>query len=224
MKATWLESTVFLNRGDQFEPHVLPVEAQMAPAFGVCVGDFDGDGHEDIVLAQNFFAVQVETPRYDGGRGLLLKGDGQGGFQAVPGQDSGLQIYGEQRGAAVADYDRDGRLDLAITQNGAATKLYRNVGAKPGLRVRLEGPPANPDGVGASLRLVFGQRSGPTREVHAGSGYWSQDSAVQVMGTPEGPGQIQVRWPGGRQTVANVPPQAREIRINHDGTVRALNP
>jgi hypothetical protein len=135
-----------------------------------------------------------------------------------------LQIYGEQRGAAAADYDRDGRLDLAITQNGAATKLYRNVGAKPGLRVRLERPPANPDGVGASLRLVFGQRYGPMREVHAGSGYWSQDSSVQVMGASDRPVQIQVRWPGGRQTVANVPPQAREIRVNHDGTVEVAQP
>ena len=194
----------------------------MAPAFGVCVGDFDGDGHEDLVLAQNFFAVQPETPRYDGGRGLLLRGDGRGNFRAVSGQESGLKIYGEQRGAAVADFDRDGRLDLVIAQNGAATKLYRNIGAKSGLRVRLEGPPENPDAVGASIRLLFEQRAGPLREIHAGSGYWSQDGPVQVIGTPEAPTQIQVHWPGGRQTTANVPPHARGIRVRQDGTVEAV--
>jgi len=169
------------------------------------------------VLAQNFFAVQPETPRYDGGRGLLLKGDGKGAFEAVPGQESGLQIYGEQRGAAVADFDHDGRLDVTIAQNGAATKLYRNSNAKPGLRVKLHGPPENPDSIGASVRLPFAQRSGPVREIHAGSGYWSQDSAVQVMGTPEPPSNIEVRWPGGRQTVTPVAAEAREIRINHKG-------
>src|SRR6185369_16834163 len=62
-EANWLESTVFLNRGDHFEVLPLPIEAQLAPAFGVCVADFDGDGHEDIFLSQNFFASQPETPR-----------------------------------------------------------------------------------------------------------------------------------------------------------------
>ena len=222
VQARWLESTVFLNRGDHFEAFALPAEAQFAPAFGVCVGDFDGDGHEDLVLAQNFFATQPETPRYDGGRGLLLRGDGRGGFQAMPGQASGLKIYGEQRGAAVADFDNDGRLDVAIAQNGATTALYRNLGAQPGLRVRLAGPPGNPTAVGASLRLVFGERNGPRREIHAGSGYWSQDSAVQVMSTPTPPTEIEIRWPGGRKTLSKIPPQARTIRVQQNGTVEVV--
>ncbi|MDW8310686.1 MAG: VCBS repeat-containing protein, partial [Verrucomicrobiales bacterium] len=72
LHAAWLESTVFLNRGEGFEIRSLPAEAQWAPAFGLCVGDADGDGHDDLFLAQNFFAVQPETPRYDAGRGLWL--------------------------------------------------------------------------------------------------------------------------------------------------------
>ncbi|PYK97263.1 MAG: hypothetical protein DME19_16945 [Verrucomicrobia bacterium] len=94
-------------------------------------------------------------------------------MSAVSGQESGVKVYGEQRGAALCDYDGDGRVDLVVTQNGAQTKLYHNVGARPGLRVRLKGPAGNPRGIGAQLRLMFGPRPGPVRELHAGSGYWS---------------------------------------------------
>ena len=76
-------------------------------------------------------------------------------------------VYGDQRGAAYADYDGDGRLDLAVSQNGAATRLFHNRGAKPGLRVRVQGPATNPDGVGAQIRVVYGDRMGPVREIEA---------------------------------------------------------
>jgi len=220
--ATTLDSMVFLNRGGRFEARPLPVEAQFAPAFGTAVADFDGDGHEDIFLSQNFFGVEVETSRYDAGRGLWLRGDGQGGFEAIPGQGRGIEIYGEGRGCALADFDGDGRVDLVVAQNHGATKLYRNRGGRPGLRVRLAGPPGNPHGIGASLRLAFGQRMGPAREIHAGSGYWSQDSAVQVLATPEAPTRISVRWPGGKLVSADVPPDAREIEVALDGKVKRV--
>src|SRR6185503_19372066 len=184
LEANWLESTVFLNRGSSFEAKPLPLEAQFAPAFGISVADFDGDGNEDIFLAQNFFSVDGDTPRYDAGRGLLLAGDGKGDFRSVPGQMSGLKIYGEQRGCAVSDYDADGRSYLVVGQNGPETKLYHNDGARAGLRVRLTGPPGNPNGIGATLRLHTADTVGPARAVHAGSGYWSQDSAIQVLAAP----------------------------------------
>jgi len=223
LTASVLDHKVFFNRGDHFEAAPLPLAAQFAPAFGVSVADYDGDGHEDVFITQNFFATQLETPRNDAGRSLWMKGDGKGGLAAVPGQSSGIKIYGDARGSALADFDGDGRLDLAVTQNGAATKIYRNVGAKQGLRVRLSGSEHTPDGVGASIRLMFGDRKGPAREIHAGSGYWSQDSVVQVMGMPEVPTGIWVRWPGGKITTSEIPPAAAEIRVGLDGKILAVH-
>ena len=219
-EADWLETTAFLNRGDHFEARVLPLEAQLAPGFAVCVADYDGDGKEDIFLSQNFFAVNGDTSRYDAGRGLWLHGDGQGGLRAVPGQESGIKVYGEQRGAAVCDFDGDGRPDLVVSQNGGETRLFHNVRGKPGLRVRLQGPARNPMGIGAVVRLKFGDRLGPAREIHGGSGYWSQDGAVQVMSGPVAPTQIWVRWPGGTMVTTNLPPTAKEVVVDFNGVVR----
>jgi hypothetical protein len=131
----------------------------------------------------------------------------------VPGQDSGIKIYGEQRGSAAGDYDEDGRVDLVVAQNGGATRLFHNQTSKPGLRVRLKGAPGNPDGIGAVLRIAFESHTGPAREVHAGSGYWSQDSVVQVMATPETPKKILVRWPGGKETMQDIPSGAKEVSV-----------
>jgi hypothetical protein len=222
MRAAVLETVVLLNRGESFECRALPMEAQLAPVFGVCVGDCDGDGIEDVFLSQNFFGTDMETGRYDAGRGLWLRGDGKGGFGAMSGEASGVKVYGEGRGAALGDYDGDGRVDLVVSQNGGETKLYRNVGGKAGLRVRLAGPGVNGSGIGGVVRLGAGEAWGPAREVHGGGGYWSQDSAVQVMSRPGGASQVRVRWPGGKETRGVVPEGAREIRVDASGQVERV--
>ncbi|MEI6390376.1 MAG: CRTAC1 family protein [Verrucomicrobiota bacterium] len=221
LRAEFLGSMVLLNRGSKFEVRLLPAEAQWSPVMGIAVGDLDGDGKEDLFLSQNYFAVRPEDGRLDAGRGLFLRGDGKGGFAAVPGQDSGILIYGEQRGCALADYDGDGRVDLVVTQNHDETRLFHNLRAQAGLRVKLAGPPGNPDGIGAVVRLEFKGRLGPAREVQAGSGFWSQNSPVQVLGTPELPTGVQVHWPGGKVTRSEVPALANSIVVDASGAVRA---
>ena len=223
--AVTLDSMVFLNRGDFFQARSLPLEAQMSPVFGLVAADFDGDGREDLFLAQNSSAVDNETSRYDAGRGLLLAGDGRGGFAALSGAASGILIHGEQRGAAACDYDRDGRVDLLAGQTGAATILLRNEGARPGLRVCLKGPAGNPGAVGAVLRLLDGGlgSGGFAREVHAGAGYASQDSLVQVLPAAAHPARVQVRWPGGKTTTADVPEGAREVQIDMAAGLKAIH-
>ncbi len=215
LEAEVLSHLVLWNRGGRYEAERLAGEAQWTPAFYAGVADFDGDGHEDVFLAQNFYPTSVETPRYDAGRGLWLRGDGAGGLEPVPGQVSGVEVYGDSRGAGLADYDGDGRVDLAVTQNGAETVLYRNVGARRGLRVRVTGPPGNPWGVGARLRLVRADGTrGPVREIHAGSGYWSQDGAVQVLGGLEEATALEVAWPGGLSQTLPLEPGTLEISLS----------
>jgi len=215
LRLTTLDHVLLRNRGSRFEVRALPAEAQLAPGFAPVVGDFDGDGAEDLFLAQNFSQTEIGTPRFDGGRGLLLSGDGKGGLTPVPGARSGIVVYGDQRGAAASDFDRDGRLDLAVSQTAAETKLYHNTGAAPGLRVRLIGGGGNPAAVGAAVRLQYSDGSGPIREVRAGSGYWSSDGLVQVLGVRTGasPKAVWVRWPGGAVQTVEIPAGAREVEV-----------
>jgi hypothetical protein len=214
--ATSFDHMLFLSRDGTFEATPLPPEAQFAPSSYAGIADFDGDGHEDVFLTQNLFTTEMEMPRYDAGRGLILKGDGSGQLWPVPGQVSGIEVYGDQRGAAYADYNNDGRIDLVVSQNGAATKLYRNDGTTPGIRVRLVGTTSNPHVVGAMVGLMYGDRRGPVREVQAGSGYWSQNGALQVLGRNRTPTGVWVRWPGGGEVQVPVEPGQREVvvRIN----------
>jgi hypothetical protein len=87
--------------------------------------------------------------------------------------------------------------------------------------VRLQGPTGNATALGAQMRLVSGKQAFPLRELHGGSGYWSQDGAAQVLAIPKGPATLSVRWPGGRQTTTPVPEGAREIVVTHDGAPKA---
>ncbi len=222
LRVNWLDSTVFLNRGETFEVRSLPVQAQFAPAFGIGAADFDGDGDLDLALAQNFFGVNVESSRHDGGCGLVLSGDGKGGFQALSPQATGVAVYGEQRGLAVGDFDRDGRADFALGQNSAAMCLFRNRLGRSGVRVRLRGPVTNPLGVGAVILLRPSDTRWVVREVKAGSGFLSQDSPVQLVPPLPGRSLVSVRWPGGRETKVMLPEGATEVEVDFAGAIRKV--
>lgn len=214
-----LEHMVFINRGDHFEARPLPPEAQLSAGFHVGVTDVNSDGNEDIFLSQNFFTVADNLPRMDAGRGLLLLGDGAGGFTALSGTESGIKIYGEQRGAAFGDYNQDGRMDLAVSQNANRLRIYRNRTENRGIRVTLKGPPSNESGAGSGIRLLYenGER-GPLREIQSGSGYWSQNSYAQVLGAGDHrPVEIEVSWFDGAVQSIPVDENQSNYMITHPG-------
>jgi len=213
VEVTELRSGIFLNRGSQFDWMPLPREAQLAPVLSMNVGDFDADGVEDLFLSQNFFGTALsELSRDDNGRGLWLRGKGRGAFVPMDPSVSGITIYGEQRGAALADFNHDGRVDVCVSQNNGPTKLYVNQGAKRGLRVTLRGPVENPDAVGAQMCVIYADgREGPCRNIQSGSGYWSQDAAAQVLGFHDQPVGLKLRWPGGKVQTLGLENNAREM-------------
>ena len=213
--ASELSSMVFLNRGSRFDAMPLPMEAQRAPVFSVHVGDLDGDGLQDLLCSQNFFGTASDLTREDGGYCLVLRGRGDGTFESWDPHVSGIRVFGEQRGAALGDFDHDGRLDVVMSQNHGATRLFRNRAAVPGLRVVLKGNSGNPDGVGAELRLEDGQgRLGPLQTVGAGSGYWSQDAAVRVLTSSNNAVALRVRWPNRPEQRVSLTPSQKTVEVS----------
>jgi hypothetical protein len=211
-----LGSVVLLNRADGWVRRWLPAEAQWAPVFGVTVMDVDGDGAQDLFLAQNFFAMRMEWHRADAGRGLWFRGDGTGGFTAVRAKESGVVGLGEQRGAALGDYDRDGRTDLVIAQNGTTTMLWHGEGKADAVRVALDGAPGNPSGYGATLRARRGGNWGPLQELRAGGGYGSLNSRFVGFADPR-PEALEIRWPGGTWDRVDLPAATRRVRVKPGG-------
>jgi hypothetical protein len=218
VQAATLDSTFFLNRGSYFEARPLPVEAQFAPVFGLAVADFDGDGNEDIAAAQNLHDTRWETGRLDAGRTLVLKGDGSGSFRVIPFAESGLRGAGQGRAVALSDYNRDGRIDLAVSQNNDETLLFENRVAEPGLRLRFKGSGANPAAVGARYQLP-GLR-GPVRQVACGSGWLAQHSLVQVVPRRWAGERLQVRWSPASQNEFVIPAGAREVLVSAAGITK----
>jgi enediyne biosynthesis protein E4 len=218
VEAGFYDHVIFLQSDDgTFEKRSLPQKAQLAPAFEPLVADFDGDGNLDLFFSQNYFSYWDELPRSDAGRGLLLLGDGTGSFEPVPGHQSGILVYGEQRGAAAGDLNGNGRMDLVTGQFANEAKVYQNESAGRLFSVRLTGPTENPAAIGAQVRLRFQDGTySSVREIQAGSGYRGQNSFTQLFGNDQGAESAEVRWPDGTRSEKRIEDGAIEMTIRYD--------
>lgn len=98
LQAREVRSGYFLNDGHgHFNFHPFPLIAQIAPVNAVASTDVDGDGIPDLILAGNEYQAAIITGRYDASYGLLLRGDGHGGFNPVPPAADGLILDGDVR-------------------------------------------------------------------------------------------------------------------------------
>ncbi len=108
------------NAGNgQFRLAPLPLAAQTAPVYGIICRDFNGDGRPDALLAGNNFSAEVNTGRYDAFNGLLLAGDGKGGFTPVFPQESGFWVTGDAKSMAWLQLAPGKGLALVAQNDGA---------------------------------------------------------------------------------------------------------
>jgi hypothetical protein len=94
-------TTLVRNNGDgTFTMIPLPLEAQIAPVYGILAADVDGDGKSDLLMAGNFDGVKPEIGMMSAGYGVYLRGDGKGHFTPVRELESGFLVSGQARDIA----------------------------------------------------------------------------------------------------------------------------
>jgi enediyne biosynthesis protein E4 len=92
------QSSIIENLGQlKFRIKALPRAAQISTVNAVYADDFDRDGNIDLILAGNFYPVNIQMGRYDASYGVLLKGNGKGGFAGVDAVHAGFSLKGETR-------------------------------------------------------------------------------------------------------------------------------
>lgn len=192
-------------------------------AFAVFFFDYDLDGYLDIFSANGHIdedigrvqpKVQYKQPA------LLFRNIGKGRFENASGTvGPDLQRQVVARGAAYADYDRDGDLDVVVTTNNGPAYLYRNDGGNSNrwINLRLVGTRSNRSALGAVVRLDSASGS-QSQTVHSGSSYCSQSdlSLTFGLGADSAIKTIEVFWPSGaRQRFTNV--QSNQFLVVTEG-------
>jgi hypothetical protein len=118
-------SSVALNNGNgTFTVRPLPTEAQFAPIYASLAQDFDGDGHVDLLVGGNFYGVPPVLGRYDASYGLVLRGKGDGRFEPVSMEESGVAIDGQVRRIKSLRGAKGQRL-IVIARNNDKVEILR---------------------------------------------------------------------------------------------------
>jgi hypothetical protein len=115
-------SVVFMSNGESYNMNRLPVYCQLGPINKSIVSDFDADGNLDVLVVGNNFGVEVETMRYDGGRGCLLLGDGKGGFEQLSPVESGFFENNDCKDMELVTFN--GRSFVITVSNQAKAKTF----------------------------------------------------------------------------------------------------
>jgi hypothetical protein len=170
----------------------LGVDLGGSTGWGATFADLDLDRDLDLVFVNGH--VPVTDLAADAEPVRVLLNDGHGGFDEVTVDDAGPVVA---RGSAVADYDNDGDLDVAVNVVGGHLLLLENrLGGGHWLEVDL-----GRTGPGTRVAVELDDGTTLTRELAAGSSYLSsEDHRVHVGLGDAGVRAVVVRWPDGEET------------------------
>ena len=204
-------NTLYRNEGGLLFSDVTDETGLGAPsrprlAFGASFADFDNDGWLDVLTANGHVHDRLDEIGRSGSFAQLpqvFRNDRGSRFRdvsAAAGPYFGKPHVG--RGTAIADYDRDGDADVAVSQLNSEATLLQNQAKDTAhwLQVELVGIESNRGGIGALLRIDLGERV-LVRSVQAGASYLSCDERPVLigLGSLDKVREITVDWPSGRR-------------------------
>ena len=174
--------------------------------FGCFFFDYDNDGWPDIFVADGHIEDQIERVQKRvsyAEPSHLFRNLGGGKFQEVTAQmGAAFAAPRVSRGAAYADIDNDGYLDVLVTTNAGPAYLFHNEGGtNHSLRFKLVGTKSNRDGIGAIIRVTSDNSNDRQwKMLRSGSSYLSQSELVLTfgLGAQTKADNIEIQWPSGQ--------------------------
>ena len=164
MQTSWVEN---LGNG-KFKMHALPMEAQLAPVYGIVPMDIDEDQFIDLVLIGNDFGMEVQQGKADALNGLVLKNTGKGKFSPISLDASHFFVPGDGK-SLVSLHGSNERQLLIASQNNDSLRVFEANDKKIAQWANLR-----PDEVKAVITYNDGSES--VREFYWGSTFQSQSS------------------------------------------------
>jgi len=208
--------TLYRNRGSgEFDDVTVPAGLARNTRYvgwGCGFFDFDNDGLPDLLLVNGHVFPEVDRLGIDihfRDHAILYRNLGGGKFaDATDNAGPGILERHSARGAAFADYDNDGVIEVLINNQNAAPSLFKQTMRPPGhwVALSLAGTRSNRSGLGAKVRVTAGGRT-QLDEVRSGGSYLSQnDLRLHFgLGAATRVERIEVLWPSGaRQELRDV--------------------
>jgi len=174
--------------------------------FGCFFFDYDNDGWPDIFVADGHIEDAIERVQKRvsyAEPAHLFRNLGGGKFREVTAQMGPVFAAPRvARGAAYADIDNDGFLDVLVTTNAGPAFLFHNEGGtNHSLRLKLVGTKSNRDGIGAVVHVTSGNSQDKQQKMlRSGSSYLSQSELVLTfgLGAQTKADTIEIQWPSGQ--------------------------
>lgn len=163
-RAYHFNSAMLVNEGNKFSMQALPDEAQMGPVNGIQIFDYNGDGYEDILMVGNSYAPMVEMGWDYNFNGLVLEGNGKGGFRSLSSRESGFKAPFDARSMSLWMSSKGPY--MAIGNNNEFMQLFRWQ-----TNASFEKAP-----LGSRYALYKTEGKTYRREIYQGEGYLSQNS------------------------------------------------
>ncbi|MCY4567755.1 MAG: FG-GAP-like repeat-containing protein [Candidatus Poribacteria bacterium] len=206
-----IRADLLMNNGTGFEPLLIGGAGPFPDCHSVVAGDFDNDMDIDLYLVRSSTAENLPNHLYEN------KGDGTFVYILNAGGASGSRI-GRGQSVTMADYDRDGYLDLWVTNgrgvypfNDGPDQLFRNLGGNNNwIQIDLEGTISNRDGIGA--RVFATTPDGKTQLRENGGGiHWAQQDQKRIhfgLARNEKVSNLTIHWPSG------IVQKLKDVRVN----------